>query len=238
MGHPGKAAPAWRELPRQSCDESRLRKETGQASDQANEGGQAGAGSTGNMSVQGHVIRRSGSTRVTQRHQTPTWQNPPHCGAGYRSPYSQAVKALQRERAVDVEEVRRERGRGLGLEELPPAHVGVPFRCRGIRRDRRTRRMVDALTWWPSLSSSPWIRWLPQARSSAASRPISAVICGLTGGRPGLCRRPQRWRPATWGAGSWPARDSSVRCYQPGTEAGRPATANGSCGRSGEGRRR
>ena len=28
----------------------------------------------------------------------------------------------------------------------------------GIRRDRRTRRIVDALTRWPSLSSSPWIR--------------------------------------------------------------------------------
>ena len=70
----------------------------------------------------------------------------------------QAVQTLERDRAVDVEEVRREHGCGLGLQELPPAHVGVPVRCRGIRRDRRTRRMVDALTRWPSLSSSPWIR--------------------------------------------------------------------------------
>jgi len=33
------------------------------------------------------------------------------------------------------------------------------FGAGGIRRARRTRRMVDALTRWPSLSSSPWIRW-------------------------------------------------------------------------------
>jgi hypothetical protein len=32
------------------------------------------------------------------------------------------------------------------------------FGAGGIRRNRSTRRMVDALTRWPSLSSSPWIR--------------------------------------------------------------------------------
>jgi hypothetical protein len=32
----------------------------------------------------------------------------------------------------------------------------------GIFKALRTRRMVDALTRWPSLSSSPWIRWYPQ----------------------------------------------------------------------------
>jgi hypothetical protein len=32
----------------------------------------------------------------------------------------------------------------------------------GIRSARRTRRIVDAPTRWPSLSSSPWIRWYPQ----------------------------------------------------------------------------
>src|SRR5437764_1036003 len=32
----------------------------------------------------------------------------------------------------------------------------------GIFSAVRTRRMVDAPTRWPSLSSSPWIRWYPQ----------------------------------------------------------------------------
>jgi hypothetical protein len=54
----------------------------------------------------------------------------------------------------------------------------------GIFRALRTRRIVDALTRWPSLSSSPWIRWYPQPWFSAASRPMSAAISALTGGRP------------------------------------------------------
>jgi hypothetical protein len=44
--------------------------------------------------------------------------------------------------------------------------------------------MVDALTRWSSLSSSPWIRWYPQPLFSVASRSIRAVISALTGGRP------------------------------------------------------
>ncbi len=44
--------------------------------------------------------------------------------------------------------------------------------------------MVDALTRWPSLRSSPWILLYPQALFSVASRLISAVISALTGGRP------------------------------------------------------
>jgi hypothetical protein len=48
----------------------------------------------------------------------------------------------------------------------------------------RTRRIVDALTRWPSLSSSPWILWYPQPLFSVASRSISAAISALTGGRP------------------------------------------------------
>jgi len=44
--------------------------------------------------------------------------------------------------------------------------------------------MVDALTRWPSLSSSPWIRWYPQPSFSVASRSISVAISALTGGRP------------------------------------------------------
>ena len=58
------------------------------------------------------------------------------------------------------------------------------FGAGGICRALRIRRIVDALTRWPSLSSSPWIRWYPHEVFSAASRSISAVISALTGGRP------------------------------------------------------
>jgi len=44
--------------------------------------------------------------------------------------------------------------------------------------------MVDAPIRWPSLSSSPWIRWYPQPLFSVASRSISVAISALTGGRP------------------------------------------------------
>jgi hypothetical protein len=48
----------------------------GQAPDQANEGGQAGAGSTGDMSLARHASRRSGMQGVTRSHQTPTLAGP------------------------------------------------------------------------------------------------------------------------------------------------------------------
>ena len=68
----------------------------------------------------------------------------------------QAVQPLQGHRAVDVEEVGGTHRRCLGVQELPPRGAGAPLRCRGDLRALRTRRMVDALTRWPSLSSSPW----------------------------------------------------------------------------------
>ena len=58
------------------------------------------------------------------------------------------------------------------------------FGAGGIRRALRTRRIVEAPTRWPSLSSSPWMRWYPQPWFSVASRSMSAVISALTGGRP------------------------------------------------------
>src|ERR1019366_3646178 len=58
----------------------------------------------------------------------------------------------------------------------------------GIRSALRTRRIVEALARWPSLSSSPWIRWYPQPVFSVASRSISVAISALTGGRPVLVR--------------------------------------------------
>ena len=42
----------------------------------------------------------------------------------------QDVETPQRDRAVDVEEVDRTQAGGLGAPELPPAGVGVPYRCR------------------------------------------------------------------------------------------------------------
>ena len=54
----------------------------------------------------------------------------------------------------------------------------------GIFSAFRTRRMVDALTRWPSFSSSPWILLYPQLVFSVASSSISAAISALTGGRP------------------------------------------------------
>src|SRR3954452_9938070 len=72
--------------------------------------------------------------------------------------HEQDLEPPQRHRAVDVEEVDRERAGGLGAQELPPTGVGVPqgrwwdpVRC-------RIRRIVEAPTWWPSLSSSPCSR--------------------------------------------------------------------------------
>jgi hypothetical protein len=41
----------------------------------------------------------------------------------------QDVEPSQGERAVDVEEVDREHAGGLGVQELPPAGVGVPQWC-------------------------------------------------------------------------------------------------------------
>jgi hypothetical protein len=40
----------------------------------------------------------------------------------------QAVQALQRQRAVDMEEIGGEDSRGLGAQELPPCGVGMSFR--------------------------------------------------------------------------------------------------------------
>jgi hypothetical protein len=85
-----------------------------------------------------------------------------------------------------------------------------------IRSALRTRRIVDALTRWPSLSSSPWMRWYPQLLFSVASRSISAAISALTGGRPvwgvGLLLCDQAAVPPQDGAG----RDQPVRPQRSG----------------------
>jgi hypothetical protein len=58
------------------------------------------------------------------------------------------------------------------------------FGAGGIRDFLGTRRMVQAPTRWPSLNSSPRMRWYSQLLFPVASRSVSAAISGLTGGRP------------------------------------------------------
>jgi hypothetical protein len=82
-----------------------------------------------------------------------------------------------------VEEVDREHA-GLGAQELPPRDVGVPDRRGGTRWRFRIRLIVEAPTRWPSVSSSPWILWYPQAGLSVAVRTTSVAIASSMGGRP------------------------------------------------------
>ena len=49
----------------------------------------------------------------------------------------------------------------------------------------RIRRIVEAPTWWPSVSSSPWIRMYPQLGFSRAIRTTNAASTSSIGGRPG-----------------------------------------------------
>ena len=66
----------------------------------------------------------------------------------------EAVQALEGNCAVHVEEVGGKHGRGLGVQDVPPGLVGVPFRSR-----RDLQCLEDpadcAPTRWPSFSSSP-----------------------------------------------------------------------------------
>ena len=63
--------------------------------------------------------------------------------------------------------------------------VQEPPHLPGRRQQRQaTSRFPRPPTRWPSLSSSPWMRWYPQPWFSVASRSMSAVISALIGGRP------------------------------------------------------
>ena len=53
------------------------------------------------------------------------------------------------------------------------------------RRARKIRRTVGSLIWCPSLRSSPWNLWYPQAGFSCASRSMRSRISSLVRGRPG-----------------------------------------------------
>jgi hypothetical protein len=58
-----------------------------------------------------------------------------------------------------VEEVHGQHARSLGAQELSPCCVVRPQGAGGTRRCLRIRRIVEAPTLWPSLRSSPSMRW-------------------------------------------------------------------------------
>jgi hypothetical protein len=66
------------------------------------------------------------------------------------------VEAAQ-EDGVDVGEADREDRVGLGAEELSPGRAGA---ARGGSRPAALRivQTVEAATWWPRPTSSPWMR--------------------------------------------------------------------------------
>jgi len=72
--------------------------------------------------------------------------------------HEQHVEPLQRERAVDMEEVDGEHAGGLGAQELPPAGVGVPQRSRWdpvALEDPADRRGADAVAEVEQLALEP-----------------------------------------------------------------------------------
>ena len=72
----------------------------------------------------------------------------------------QHVEPPQRDRAVDVEEVDREHAGGLGAQELPPAGVGVPYRCRWdavALEDPPDRRGADPVAEFEQLALDPLV---------------------------------------------------------------------------------
>jgi hypothetical protein len=78
-----------------------------------------------------------------------------------------AIADLEREEDVDPRSVTTQSTWKKSTATIVAAWVRRNWRqlvsvCRdgagGIRRRRRIRRMVEALTRWPSLSSSPWVR--------------------------------------------------------------------------------
>jgi hypothetical protein len=60
--------------------------------------------------------------------------------------YEEHVDSLERDRAVHMEEIAGQHGRGLGAQELPPGRVGVPDRRWRDARPLQMRRIVEAPT--------------------------------------------------------------------------------------------
>jgi hypothetical protein len=96
----------------------------------------------------------------------------------------QDVDALQRDRAVDVEEVDREHAGGLVRRNCRQLVSVWRIGAGGVRWRWGMRRIVEAPIRWPSVSSSPWILRYPQVGLSVCIRTTSAAIASLIGGRP------------------------------------------------------
>jgi hypothetical protein len=74
--------------------------------------------------------------------------------------HEEAVQALQGHRAVHVEEVGREHGRSLRVQELPPGRVGAPLGRRGeLQRleDPADGRCADPVTDLEQLTLDPLV---------------------------------------------------------------------------------
>jgi hypothetical protein len=96
----------------------------------------------------------------------------------------QHVETPQRDRAVDVEEVDGEHAGGLGAQELPPAGVGMPDRCRWdvvALEDPPDRRGTDPVAEFEQLARDPLVS---QFGLSVAIRTTSAANTSSIGGRP------------------------------------------------------
>jgi hypothetical protein len=97
----------------------------------------------------------------------------------------QAVEALKRQRAVHVEEIGGERGRGLGPQELPPPRVGVPlWRGRDLQypEDPADRGGADPVAELKQLALDPLVS--PAVILGGERGSISTAISPVTGGRP------------------------------------------------------
>jgi hypothetical protein len=105
----------------------------------------------------------------------------------YREPISITKKQHRRCRVTAQstwKKVGRKLRRGLRTQEIPPRRVGAPLGAGGTFSALRTRRIVDALTRWPTLEQLTLDLLYPQLLFSVASRPVSAATSALTGGRP------------------------------------------------------
>jgi hypothetical protein len=82
----------------------------------------------------------------------------------------QAIQALERYRAVQVDEVGGEHGRCSGVQELPPRRVSAPFGAGGRCRALRCFSKADGATagWLPGVTSRCASSLLGRCRISVA----------------------------------------------------------------------
>ena len=105
--------------------------------------------------------------------------------AGADLDHEEDVDAAQGDRAVDMEEVARQHGRGLGVQELPPCGA-VALRRGRYPQAFSTRRTVegpDADAQAEQFALDPLVA---QPGFSRATCSISSASLASTGGRPPL----------------------------------------------------